>query len=505
MRRPLIRRFIVSGDGRAATDILRSQRTDLRLHARQFLSEFQHRLILLGHVALQVRVALFEVRESLGIGHGGRMRVAPPVANLRVCEIAMRLLSCLCLLVVSVALSSCQHSAAPVAARPKDELLILVSIDGFRWDYLDRYDVPTLRQLAREGTHARRMTPSFPSKTFPNHYTLVTGLRPESHGIVSNWFWDPAFTETFGMSKDASNAEPRWWDQGEPIWITAEKQGVRSACFFWPGSETEIRGVRPTFFQKFNGKLKSESRVDGVLAWLDLPAEQRPRFYTLYFDIVDHAGHNFGPNSPETAAAAHEADAAIARLLAGLESRGLRQKTNLVIVSDHGMSECGPDRVVFIEDLMDPANVRVESTGPNGGVRPLPDTVSAAELAASIRAKAPPQLHVYLREEMPAHLHYRNNPRIPDVMLVMDDHWMIESKIGWPRRRATYVKGSHGWDPSLPNMGALFVAQGPAFRGGHQFADVENIHLYNLLCTVLGVAPARNEGDARLVREAMVR
>lgn len=414
----------------------------------------------------------------------------------------MRFVSCFCLLVALAGLSACHQAVAP---RPKDELVILVSIDGFRWDYLDRYDAPMLRQLARDGVHARRMTPSFPSKTFPNHYTLVTGLRPETHGIVSNWFWDPAAAETFGMSKAESNTQSRWWDAGEPIWITAEKQGVRSACFFWPGSETEIRGVRPTFFQTFNGKLKTAARVDGLLAWLDLPAEQRPRFCTLYFDLVDHAGHNFGPESPQAAAAVSEADAAIARLVAGLEARGLRAKTNLVIVSDHGMSECSSDRVVFIEDLMDPAKVRIESTGPNGGVRPLPSTGTAAELAARIRAKAPPQLHVYLREEMPARFHYRNNPRIPDVMLVMDDHWNIESKVGWPARRATYVKGSHGWDPALPNMGALFLANGPAFRRGHEFADVENIHLYHLLAALLGITPAPNEGDARLVHEAMRR
>jgi predicted AlkP superfamily pyrophosphatase or phosphodiesterase len=415
----------------------------------------------------------------------------------------MRFVSCFCLLIALAGLSSCHQPAAPLAQRPKDELLILASIDGFRWDYLDRYDVPTLRQLARDGVHARRMTPCFPSKTFPNHYTLVTGLRPETHGIVSNWFWDPAFAETFGMTKADSNTQSRWWDQGEPVWITAEKQGVRSACFFWPGSETDIHGVRPSFFQKFNGKLKSDARVDGLLAWLALPAEQRPRFCTLYFDLVDHAGHTYGPDAPETAAAAHEADVAIARLVAGLEKLNLRQKTNLVILADHGMSECSPDRVVFIEDLMDPSKVRVESTGPNGGVRPLPGTVTPAELAASIRAKAPPPLHVYLREEMPERLHYSHNPRIPDVMLVMDDHWNLESKVGWPSRRATYVKGTHGWDPALPNMGALFLANGPAFRRAHEFADVENIHVYNLLCAVLGITPARNEGDNRLAREAL--
>lgn len=414
----------------------------------------------------------------------------------------MRLVSLALLVVATTLLSSCR--TAP-AAKPPGELLILISIDGFRWDYLDLHEAPTLRALARDGVHARRMTPCFPSKTFPNHYSIVTGLRPESHGIVANWFWDPAFSETFGMSKPASNAESRWWDAGEPVWITAERQGVRSACFFWPGSEVENRGVRPSFYQKFNGKIDSAARVDGLLAWLALPPEQRPRFATLYFELVDTAGHDFGPTSPECAAAVRAADTAVARLLEGLARLGLRDRTNLVLVSDHGMSECSADRVIFLEDLMDVTKVRVESTGPNGGVRPLPGTVTAAELAASIRAKAPPQVHVYLRDEVPAHLHYRDNPRIPDVMLVCDDHWNIESKVGWPARRARYSKGSHGWDPATPNMGALFVAHGPAFRRGHEFADVENIHVYDLLCAVLGVRPAPNQGDDRLVREALAR
>jgi len=416
----------------------------------------------------------------------------------------MRLVVSLLLLALA-GLAGCQLSNDRRSTKPPGELLVLVSIDGFRWDYLALHDAPTLRALARDGVHARRLTPSFPSKTFPNHYSLVTGLRPESHGIVSNWFWDPEFAETFGMSKPASNAEARWWDAGEPIWITAEKQGVRSACFFWPGSEVENHGVRPSFYRKFDHQLSADTRVDGLLAWLALPPEQRPRFATLYFDLVDTAGHKFGPTSPECAAAVREADAAVARLLAGLERLGLRDRTNLVFVSDHGMSECGPERVIFFEDLMDVSRVRVESTGPNGGVRPLPGTTSAAELVASIRAKAPPQLKVYLREETPARLHYRRNPRIPDIMLICDDHWSIESKVGWPARRANYSKATHGWDPATPNMGALFIAQGPAFRRGHEFAEVENIQLYNLLCAVLGVRPAPNEGDARLVREALAR
>ncbi len=386
-------------------------------------------------------------------------------------------------------------------ATPPDDPLILVSIDGFRWDYFSHHAAPTLQTLVADGTRAQRMTSSFPTKTFPNHYTLVTGLRPENHGIVANWFFEPTTGERFTMSK----LESHWWNQGEPVWITAEKQGVRSACFFWPGSETELQGHRPSLFKPFNKKLTCAERVDGLLAWFDLPPGERPRFSTLYFDLVDDIGHSHGPLAPETSAAVLEVDHAIARLLDGLAQRGLRERTNLVIVSDHGMSETSADRVVFIEDLVDVSQVRVESLGPNGGVRPNPGTVTPAELAASIRAKAPPQIHVYLREEVPAHLHYRDNDRIPPVVLIADDHWNIESNVGWARRRANYSRASHGWDPANENMGALFLAHGPAFKRGHEFADVENIHVYNLLCAVLGITPAANDGDDRLVREALRR
>jgi predicted AlkP superfamily pyrophosphatase or phosphodiesterase len=299
--------------------------------------------------------------------------------------------------------------------------------------------------------------------------------------------------------------EEKWWAGGEPVWITAEKQNVRTACYFWPGSETAHDGIRPSLYQSFDGKMPSAARVDGLLAWLDLPVEQRPRLATLYFDLVDHVGHTFGPDAPETRAAVKEVDEAVGRLLAGLSSRGLREAYNLVIVSDHGMSSCGPDQVIFLDDLMDLKTVQVEQTGPTGGVRPKPGTVSSAQLVASIRAKAPPQVKVYLREEVPARLHFRASNRISPVVLICDDHWNLETKAGWPKRVLTYPRGNHGWDPATANMGALFIASGPAFRRGEVIPAFDNIHVYNLLCAVLGLQPAANDGDQGLVRRALAR
>ncbi len=398
------------------------------------------------------------------------------------------LLSCL--------LVSCSTPPTPAPGGP----LILVSIDGFRWDYLKIHGAPTLQALASGGVHATRLSPSFPSKTFPNHYTLVTGLYPSHHGIVANWFYDPVDNAKFDMSKTDS----RWWDGGEPVWITAEKQGVRAGCFFWPGAEAEHHGLRPSLYKPFDKKLTATQRVDGLLAWLALPPAQRPKLLTLYFDIVDDMGHTFGPRAPETAAAVKEVDQAIARLLAGLDRLGLRDSANLVIVSDHGMSETSPDQTVFLDDLMDMSKVRVEATGPYGGVRPNPG-VDVAALVAGIRAKAPPSIKVYLREEVPARLHYSQGGSIPPVLLIADDHWSVEEKSRWTRAWAEKHKGNHGWDPATENMGALFIANGPAFKHGVEIPDVENIHVYNFLCAVLGIKAGANDGDGRLVKAALAR
>jgi predicted AlkP superfamily pyrophosphatase or phosphodiesterase len=220
---------------------------------------------------------------------------------------------------------------------------------------------------------------------------------------------------------------------------------------------------------------------------------------------VDSAGHKLGPDAPEMQNSITEVDQAIARLLAGLDRLGLRGRANLVIVSDHGMSPASPERVIFLDDLVSLASVEVEATGTYAGLRPKPGTRTAAELAEAIRAKAPAHLQVYERDHLPARFHYDRNDRIPAVMLIPDDQWSIEVKAGWPARAATFDKGNHGWDNAAPNMGALFIASGPAFRRGVELPDVENIHVYNLLCAVLGVQPSANDGDQRLVNVALKR
>lgn len=386
----------------------------------------------------------------------------------------------------------------PVAPRP----LILISIDGFRWDYLKKFNPPVLKQLAAGGVRAKRLTPSFPTLTFPNHYTIVTGLHPEHHGIVANTFYDPVLRDKFNFKTHETSIDPRWWTGGEPVWITAEKQGVRSACFFWPGSESENHGTHPSFFKAFDKSLTCSERVDGVLAWLDLPPEKRPRFCTLYFDLVDTKGHLYGPDAEETAAAVQEVDNAIGRLLTGLAQRKLREQTDLIIVSDHGMEPVSPDQVIFLDDYVDLKTIEIDFAGANAGLRPKSGT--AEELVAKFQGKHP-QLSAWLRAEVPESLHYRASGRIAPVVLSAAPGWFIISHDFLRMKRLTFERGTHGYDPTTPNMGALFIAHGPSFQHGRVIDDVENIHIYNLLCAVLGLKPAPNDGDDRLVRAVMGR
>lgn len=403
------------------------------------------------------------------------------------------------LLLAVLLASSCSTPAKSIATA---DPLILISVDGFRWDYLQKYDAPTLKQLAADGVHATRMTPSFPSLTFPNHYTIVTGLYPEHHGLVANTFFDPALQAKFVYKSHESSIDNRWWEGGEPVWVTAEKQGVRSACFFWPGSEAEIHGTRPAFFKPFDKSLTCAQRVDGLLEWLALPPGQRPRLATLYFNIVDDAGHTYGPDAPETAAAVKEADAAVSRLLDGLAKLGLRGSASLVIVSDHGMEPVSPDRTILIDDYVSLNSIDIDFAGPNAGLRPK--TGTAEELSAKLRGRHP-HLSVWLRNEVPERLHYRASGRIAPVVLSADPGWYITTRDYLRVKRLTFERGAHGFDPASINMGALFIASGPAFRHGVEIPDVENIHVYNLLCAALGLKPASNDGDQRLVRAALAR
>jgi predicted AlkP superfamily pyrophosphatase or phosphodiesterase len=393
---------------------------------------------------------------------------------------------------LTAALSACATSAVrPTPGAPEEAAtkaapqVVLVSMDGFRRSYLDSDSVPTLHALGREGVTADAMVPSFPTLTFPNHYTIVTGLYPEHHGIVGNTIYDPQFKALFTMSNAASR-ESRWW-WGEPIWVTAEKQGQRAASMFWVGSEVEIGGVRPTRWKPFDSKVTFDARVDTVLSWLDIKGPQRLSLITLYFDEPDHTGHDAGPGSPQTAAAAARADSALGRLVQGLRARGMYDSVNLIVVSDHGMSQLSPDRVVYLDDVVDTTSIRITSLSPDLMITPRDGDAPA--LLAKVRRL--PHVSAWLAADVPERLHYNEGRRITPIVAVADDGWTIA--LHGARRGP--AGGAHGYDNANASMNAIFVAHGPAFRQGVTIPQFPNVDVYDLLARLLHLRPAPNDGS----------
>ena len=380
--------------------------------------------------------------------------------------------------------------------------VILVSLDGFRYDYVEKFGTRTLDRLAKNGVRARWMIPSFPTKTFPNHYTIVTGLYPEHHGIVENNIWD--FNTTFGLSKREEVQNSRWW-LGEPVWVTAEKQGQIAGSYFFVGSETTIKGEAPTFWRTYNGKVPPEMRVDKALAWLDLPVERRPQMITLYFSDADDAGHEFSPDAEETRYAALNADRYVERLLKGLRARGIDQEVNLLVVSDHGMATVNTKNATFLDDYFD-LNDAERILWTNEIVQIFPKNEKALTIVEKL--KTIKNAKCWKKADIPARLHYQDSPRIAPVVCSSDEGWMTTSR----KRYADWLKdleapekprGAHGYDNNVRSMQAIFIAHGKAFKKGLNAEPFENIHVYELMCKILGIKPAANDGNLEKVKHLL--
>ena len=399
---------------------------------------------------------------------------------------------------LALALSACATLGPPPA--PKSRLTILVSIDGFRADYLDRGDTPALTALAAEGARGA-MRPSFPSLTFPNHYALITGKRPDRNGIVNNTMEDQDIPGVkFTMSNAAAVSDGRWWSQALPFWVSAEKQGRHAAAMFWPGSQADIGGVRPSRWMAFDKAMASDDRVDTLLSWLDDPKGPELRFSTLYFDVVDTEGHHFGPSSPELKAATIEVDEAIARLVAGLKARGRYDITDIVVVADHGMAAVPVTQRWMLDDILDLSKVRVGSTGAVVGVTPNPGQESYVEGAL---LKAHPHLTCWRKADIPERFHYGHNRRVPAIVCLSDKGWYAVTRAAKPGKWDNQDGGQHGYDPYDPDMGAVFVARGPSIRPGVVLPPFDNVDVYPLLARISGVKPEKGDGDLKVVGTAL--
>ena len=383
------------------------------------------------------------------------------------------------------------------AAAQKAHYLVLVSLDGFRWDYARRDGAAHLLAIGKAGVWAPEgMLPSYPSLTFPNHFTIVTGLYPEHHGLVANGFYDETKQARYGIS-DAKAVTDGSWYSGVPLWSLAEGQGMRTACLFWPGSEAEIAGHRPTWYARFDSKTEAadpvlQARTDDLLALLHLPEANRPHFVTIYYDEPDHEGHEYGPDAPQTKAAVLKVDALIGKLKAALDSTGL--PVDLVVISDHGMvKEDGPwitlDKLADLNEF-ETAGQLLYGKSEEDRVR----VYNALKKASS-------QFVAYRRKDVPAGLNYNQNPREGDPVIVATGPYAIRAHdppAGKPDQPP--VPGMHGLDPrKVPQMKAIFFAVGPDIVAGKTLAPFENVNLYPWMAHLLGLTPPKSDGNLNIL------
>ncbi|KAF2769531.1 Phosphodiest-domain-containing protein [Teratosphaeria nubilosa] len=404
-------------------------------------------------------------------------------------------------------LSNGTHTFAPTT--------VLISLDGFRADFVFRNLTPTLQSLARSGISPKYMLPSFPSLTFPNHYTLVTGMHPESHGIVGNTFWDPVTQQQFHHTVPSQSMRPEWWN-AEPLWVTAERAGVRSAIHMWPGSEAHIGGIEPAYVDKFNMDEPLHNKVHRILGWLDQPglideSTPTPQLIAAYVPNVDSDGHKYGPNSTYIRTTIAEVDGMLKQLFNGIDERNLTDIINLVVISDHGMATIATKRLIQLEDLIDTSLIEHTDGWPLYGLRPK-DTSDAMVhqlydqlVQTSQEQKYKGLFQVYLRDEnMPERYHFSKNARIAPLWIEPKTGWAIVTKdeynVAEGRDENWDLLGLHGYDNQHPLMRAIFVARGPAFPhvAGSELAPFQNTEVYNIVCDSLGIKPAPNNGTLRL-------
>ncbi len=365
--------------------------------------------------------------------------------------------------------------------------LVVLSMDGFRWDYPDSVATPNLDAIAKNGVKAAALRPAFPTKTFPNHYTMATGLYPDHHGIVLNSFFDPASGRHYAIRKREA-VEDGYFYGGEPIWVTAEKQGIKSASYFWVGSEAPIQGIRPSIWKRYENDFPYEQRIDSVIAWLQLPEDRRPQLIMWYMDEPDHSGHAFGPFSKETKKMIMYQDSLLGIYLKRISELPQAADINLIITSDHGMQASDPERTEYLEDYLKESWIAdLQGYNPNFNILAAEgciDSIYNALLAGG-------HFSVWKAGEVPERLHYGTHPRCTDIIVCADSAWRI--KVRRDNRRGSL--GDHGYDNRNTDMHAIFYAMGPAFKKGHVHPEFNNVDLYPLMAHILGLLPAPVDGE----------
>ncbi|HEX3006123.1 MAG TPA: ectonucleotide pyrophosphatase/phosphodiesterase [Bacteroidales bacterium] len=374
--------------------------------------------------------------------------------------------------------------------------VIIVSMDGFRWDYPVMYHTPNLDKLATEGVKAHSLVPSFPSVTFPNHYTIATGLYPDHHGLVHNSFYDSTLHLSYSIGNRKVVENPRFYS-GEPIWNTAERQGVKTASFFWVGSETAVNGRQPTYWKKYDGKVSYESRIDTVVSWLRLPEEKRPRLILLYFSEPDHTGHTYGPNSNETRQVVEHMDSLIGKLTTDIKKTPQAKNIHLIIVSDHGMGAISETKNIVLDEIF-PKEWCLQTEGHNPFIMINPKQGFADSIIS--RLEKVQHLHAWKKEEIPAYLNYGKNSRVFPVVVLADSGYSLR----WASKKVE-KGGAHGYDINNTDMHGIFYATGRDFKKHYPQPSFQNIQIYNLVAKLLDIEPAPNDGNINAIKKMLKR
>ncbi|KAL2457331.1 Alkaline-phosphatase-like family protein [Abeliophyllum distichum] len=389
----------------------------------------------------------------------------------------------------------------------KHPVVLLISSDGFRFGYQFKTNTPNINRLIVNGTEAELgLIPVFPTLTFPNHYSIVTGLYPAYHGIINNHFTDPYTGEAFTMASH----EPNWW-LGEPLWETVTNHGLKASTYFWPGSEVKKGSWNcpKDYCMYYNGSVPFEDRVDNVLKYFDLPSSEIPVFMTLYFEDPDHQGHKVGPDDPQITEAVAGIDKMIGRLVRGLESKGVFEDVNIIMVGDHGMVGTCDKKLIFLDDLAQWIEIPkewVQSYSPLLAIRP-PSGSQPKDIVAKMneglnsgKVDNGQYLRVYLKEELPSRLHYSDSDRIPPIIGLIEEGFKVEQK----RSKRQECGGAHGYDNAIFSMRTIFIAHGPQFARGKKVPSFENVQIYNLVTAILNITGAPNNGTASFAHSILL-
>ncbi|XP_060707307.1 bis(5'-adenosyl)-triphosphatase enpp4 [Hemiscyllium ocellatum] len=364
--------------------------------------------------------------------------------------------------------------------------LLLVSFDGFRADYLERYSFPNLKKMIDDGAHVKHLTNVFVTKTFPNHYSIVTGRYAESHGIVANLMYDAATRKNFSVFADQ---DPFWWNEATPIWVTNQQQGHKSGGVMWPGTDVSIQNTTPSYYLKYDHNVTFNKRVDHIIKWFTNSTEPI-NFGALYWEEPDSTGHHYGPESQQLVNMLKEVDDHIGYLIEQLQKTGLWNTINVILTSDHGMAQCSKDRVIELDKCIGRDNYTEVTHSPVTAILPHNNISYVYKLLLNCDS----HMKVYLKEDIPDRFHYKHNERIQPILLVADEGWTIVHNGSITRM------GDHGYDNALPSMHPLLVAHGPAFRKSYKTNTINSVDIYPLMCHILGLKEEANNGTFANVR-----